>query len=538
MGRAGAARLLRVEPTRIVDERERPYMKAIYSPAFEGATRGRRAVGMGRSLLSMNAALSGARRTLLARIRHQLRNHPQLAPAIRKNVGQIVGEMGIMPTSQSPLATERRQHGEAFRAWAARGCDFDGRTNLAGLQAQIVWEVKTNGECFVRLHEGERHRPWSVPLQLQVLGTDMVPEEKSEVLGNGNVIRSGIEFDARGRRVAFHPYRYHPDDPVAGRRRSLETTRVEASEMLHIFDPLSEPGLVRGIPDLARVLLRIADADKYDDAQLDRQLVAAQYVVFFTTATGALPQAFGELAAAQAGTTIDGEAIADGEAIVEPGSQITLGPGEDVKAPPTPSMGDDYETFTDRLDRSIATAIETPVWDYAGRFDRVNFTSGRIGLIPLRTLWGMQIAHMLVPQFCEPLWETWVRVAALDSKIATGRIRRNPERYFAALWRGEGFEWVDPEKEANASRVLVEDGHATTSEILAARGRDFDSTMEEIAAEAETKRRLGITLQTDQGGTGASRTSTAAPTVPIDGTSSDTGSNTDTAATGEDQHAA
>ena len=41
-----------------------------------------------------------------------------------------------------------------------------------------------------------------VPLQLQLLQSEMLPFEKTEEAANGNRIRCGIEFDANGRVVA------------------------------------------------------------------------------------------------------------------------------------------------------------------------------------------------------------------------------------------------------------------------------------------------------------------------------------------------
>ncbi len=84
---------------------------------------------------------------------------------------------------------------------------------------------------------------------------------------NGNVIRAGIEFARLGRRVAYHLYRAHPADgalaPMSG-NGGIETVRVDASEILHLFRPL-RPGQIRGEPWLARALVKLNELDQYDD---------------------------------------------------------------------------------------------------------------------------------------------------------------------------------------------------------------------------------------------------------------------------------
>ena len=51
-----------------------------------------------------------------------------------------------------------------------------------------------------------------MPLQLQMLPSEMLPLNRNEDLPGGNVIRQGIEFDAIGRRVAYWFLRRHPGD--------------------------------------------------------------------------------------------------------------------------------------------------------------------------------------------------------------------------------------------------------------------------------------------------------------------------------------
>jgi hypothetical protein len=121
----------------------------------------------------------------------------------------------------------------------------------------VAREMFVAGECFVRLRPRRAEDGLLVPLQLQLLQSEMLPFERMEDLGGGRRIRCGIEFDAIGRRLAYHFRRRHPGDstdrggPVMG-GVIPETVRVPASEVLHIYRPI-DAGQIRGLPHVAPV---------------------------------------------------------------------------------------------------------------------------------------------------------------------------------------------------------------------------------------------------------------------------------------------
>ena len=90
--------------------------------------------------------------------------------------------------------------------------DAEGLTFFYGLQRRAVREVFIAGEVFFRIRPRRSEDGLTVPLQLQLLPSEMLPKHLNQILANGHVIRQGIEFDAIGRRVAYHFYRRHPGD--------------------------------------------------------------------------------------------------------------------------------------------------------------------------------------------------------------------------------------------------------------------------------------------------------------------------------------
>ena len=59
-------------------------------------------------------------------------------------------------------------------------------------------------------------------------------------------------------------------------------------------------------------------------------------------------------------------------------------------------------------------------------------------------------------------------------------------------WVPQGWEWVDPLKDAQADALAVESGFRSRAEVIAERGRDAEEVDAEIAADAARAESLGI----------------------------------------------
>ena len=73
--------------------------------------------------------------------------------------------------------------------------------------------------------------------------------------------------------------------PATPSRPALDTVRVPASDMAHLFQALA-PGRLRGITWLAPVLLRLHELDQYEDAALVKAKVAALFTGFIRDPDG------------------------------------------------------------------------------------------------------------------------------------------------------------------------------------------------------------------------------------------------------------
>ncbi|MBC7164967.1 MAG: phage portal protein [Roseovarius sp.] len=105
-------------------------------------------------------------------------------------------------------------------AWTDEA-DADGLTDFYTLQAMVAREMFVAAECFVRMRARRAEDGLLVPLQVQLLQSEMLPFEKTGTAPNGNRIRCGIEFDLTGKRLAYHFRRHYPGDSTDPEHRGL-----------------------------------------------------------------------------------------------------------------------------------------------------------------------------------------------------------------------------------------------------------------------------------------------------------------------------
>jgi len=250
---------------------------------LEGAMSQRRLRGWQPPLENINSLVASGGPRLLARSRELVVTNGYAANACEAFASNLVGD-GIKPSSLIEDPALRDQVQRLWLAWTDEA-DADGLTDFYGLQAMVAREMFVAGECFVRLRPRRAEDGLLVPIQLQLLQSEMLPFDKTETAANGNRIRCGIEFDAIGRRVAYHFRRRHPGDSTDQGMMTPETVRIPAEDVLHIYRPI-DAGQIRGLPHVAPAMVRLFLLDQYDDAELDRKKTAAMFAGFVAGPAG------------------------------------------------------------------------------------------------------------------------------------------------------------------------------------------------------------------------------------------------------------
>lgn len=441
---------------------------------FEGGMGQRRLRGFVASRAHVNTLIQAAGSDMTARARYLIRNSGYAANAVEAFAANAVG-YGIKPKSKAKDPEIRAAIHRLWAQWVDEA-DSEWLTDFYGLQRRAVRELFIAGEVFVRIRPRWPEDGLVVPLQLQLIPSEMLPLTNRS-LDNGNTLRHGIEFDKIGRRVAYHFLRRHPGD-VTDPGLSGETVRVPAQEVIHVVDPV-DAGQLRGVSRFAPAIVKLFLLDQYDDAELDRKKVAAMFAGFVRR---------------PAPEYETGEQDDDGAGIMplEPGQLQILGPGEDITFSTPADVGGQYEAFQYRTLLQISAALGIPYSVLTNDMVKANYSNTRAALLEFRRRIEAFQYSVLVYQFCRPIFARWIATAALSGAIELPNWRARRREYQSAEWLTPKWEWVDPLKDARAEIEQIQAGLKSRAQAVAERGMDVEELDAEIAQDRARERELGL----------------------------------------------
>jgi len=443
---------------------------------FEAAQGNRRLRRFIPSRLHLNTLLMGAGADITARARYLVRNNGYAANAAESWTGNAVGT-GFNPSSRITNARVNARMAALWLRWTDVA-DAEGLTDFGGLQRRAAREMFITGETFLVFRPQPASAGLEVPLQLQLLPTEMLPMNKNEILGNGNTIRCGIEFNPKGQRVAYHFYRRHPGDLTVP-DLTMETVRIPAVDVIHLYDA-ADAGQLRGVSRLAPAIVKLFLLDQYDDAELDRKKVAAMYAMFITSPAPPPESALKK----------DDDRVLD----VQPGQIVELAPGEQMQTSTPADVGQTYEPFEYRTILQISAATGVPYAYVSGDMLKANYSNSRMALLEFRRRVEAWQHAVMVWQMCRKVWERWVDMAVLSGALTLRGYEAKRFEYLACDWRPPKWDWVDPLKDARAEIELINAGLKSRSQSIAERGEDSVQVDMQIAADRQREAKLGISF--------------------------------------------
>ena len=445
---------------------------------FEGGMSSRRLKTFMASRAHVNTMIQTAGQDMTARARYLIRNNGYATNAVESFASNAVGT-GIKPSSNIQAAELKDKIQRLWATWTDEA-DSEWLTDFYGLQRRAAREVFIAGEIFFRFRPRRLEDGLCVPLQMQMLSSEMLPMLNG-LAENGNVIRQGIEFDRIGRRAAYHFLRRHPGD-VTETGLAGETVRVPASSVLHIVDPV-DAGQLRGVSKFAPAVVKLFLLDQYDDAELDRKKVAAMFAGFVRRPEREFDNS--------------GEMDAQGEPLLplEPGQLQILDDGEDITFSQPSDVGGNYEAFQYRTLLQVAAALGMPYANLTADMVKANYSNTRAALLEFRRRVEAFQHSVLVYQLCRPVWAKWMDVAVLSGALDIPGYAQNRREYLGTDWLPPRWDWVDPLKDIKAEIMAIEAKLKSRTQAVAERGYDAAQVDQEIAEDQEREERLGINPQ-------------------------------------------
>lgn len=439
--------------------------------SFDAAAKSRRTEDWRATSTSANSEIRPAIGLLRDRAREMDRNNPYAKKAINVIASNTVGAgIRISIKANEPSRKKVLEVWNEFADYIT--CDFDGRFNFYGLQKLVMRSVALSGEALI-IKERLKFKDGQVPIQLRVIEGDYIDLSKDQTnTNNGGKIVQGIEFDKKGKRVAYWIYTGHPGDQDL---TELTSQRVSANDVIHIYLK-DRPGQERGVPFGTASMVLLKDFKDYQDAELLRQKIASCFALFVQddNADG--------LGSGSSTTT-----ASDMVERVEPGIIEHLPAGKSITfaKPPTTSG---YGEHTKRLLQAIAAGYGITYEALTGDMSMVNFSSGRMGWLEFhRQVTDWQL-NMMIPQMCDGVFAWFCDAAKLAGLIP---------KVIRTEWTAPRREMIDPVKEINGLKEAVRNGFISYQEAVRELGYDPDNLMEELKADMDKLKALGLVLDCD-----------------------------------------
>lgn len=490
--------------------------KAPKSPkAFEFGKMARRLAALPSATAQINTLIRAYGATTLARSRYLCLNDPHVSSACDVYAAALAGG-GVVISSQVADPEKRAALQLAFEDWAL-DADADGITDFYGMQGIIGREVFQAGECFVRFRTRRPDDGIAIPLQLQLIPSEMLPLDYNVPAAQGtNRIEMGKEFDAIGRVVAYHFSTQHPGSDLYNGRGATRV-RVPAEEILHIFRPL-HVGQIRGIPLALPGMVVSAITSLYDDSESERKRVTSMFCVMLEQPSGTTDE--DSVLGQEVAGIVDGRV--EYTYSLEPGAVIPVEPGYNVKPIQPADLGQQYEAFCYRQDTRKAAGLGVPYAAMTADVKHGNFASQRIAMNDFRARVDPVRAMLLCHQFCRKVWRRWLPAAVLAGEAPWSVSEFTADR--AALSRiamiPPRWEYVDPLKDVQAEKLAIDAGLVSRGEVIEARGSDPDRVDERRKADQDRQQALGIDTL---GAISASESSHAGTDKPVTDSEEHTG---------------
>jgi lambda family phage portal protein len=449
-----------------------------------------------------NTALVYALDELRRKSRDQARRNAYAGSAVDRLTSNLVGT-GIVPRSMAgrPIeglsqeaADRTKKEDAAFRAkvqalwldWTDQA-DSVGAHDFYGLQALAVRGMVEGGETFTRLRTRLPQDGLPVPLQLQILEGEHCPHLKTDVT---NRIRQGVQYDGKGKRTGFWLYREHPGDLVMT-ADAFELALVPATDVCHLYRA-QRPSQDRGEPWLARALRTLYDLDGYLDAELVRKKNAARLVGFIRRK---VEEGDGLLGGGPLGTDPPDE---DGASTVEfePGTLQVLADGEDITFSPTPDVGPNFDVFVRESKRQVAAALGMLYEILSGDYSQLNDRTLRAALNDFRRAVEGWQHHLVVFQFCRPIWNRWFDLALLAGalELPPGMTRTQAA---AVKWIPQAWPYIHPVQDVQGKAMEVQAGFSSRTQKVAEGGYDAEVIDAENKADNDRADDLGLAYTSD-----------------------------------------
>lgn len=399
-----------------------------------------------------------------------------------------------------------------FRDWADDDRllqDAEGHYNFGGMMWMAFRNlIGPDGECAGIIHYDEQRQArygarWAT--FVTILDPDRIDTPPDQV-GKEDVFE-GKKLDEHGRMVGFWVSKKHPSEGMTstddiGYTYVPRETPWGRAIGFHFFQK-TRGGQMRGVTKLTTILRRTGQLDTLDDSQVGAailQQVLANYIQTSASAETVAENLAPAAGIARGGVSWDQKLdYYDKAKIRIGGTRIPVMPeGDKIVMEAVDRSNSDPTAFRNNFLREFASAIGISFEQLSQNFSDANYSAARAalleiwrGVISLRKFFTAHVAKLIYSAVIEEA----IFKKRIELPPNAPSFQENRAAYTACAWTGPGMGWIDPQKEANALKTMLE--IKMKSRTVAAGemdGSDIEETFDNIEEERRMADERGFTL--------------------------------------------
>lgn len=384
----------------------------------------------------------------------------------------VIGANGFTLQSKTDPETARKIESlwNEYQSRCGGFVTLDERMSGRDFDIMILRNLLIDGEVFLRrVYDPASKFGW----RYELIDAFDIDPYYSEEFRDGSRVVMGIEFDSRGREVAYHIRRNKNTDCYF----SGERLRIPADQMIHIFRKYL-PDQARGYSMLAPIVVALGHMDAYKEAEIVRaRIMAATLLVWEKTG---------------ADNNMLDEADKNGDLFTktEMGTAQFAPDGYTAKFFQNTSPNSNFGAFWIGLLRSMSNAIGLSYNKASGDYSSVNYSSAREAALEDRAFFE-EFQNFFIENWKDLQFREFLKVSALN-----GLLTVDPATAFAHKFFGRRFHWVDPVKDISALEKELSLKLTDPITELEKRGFDPDEVLDRWAVWEQKCRERGITPPT------------------------------------------
>lgn len=413
-----------------------------------------------------NAEIAVAHDPVKGLVRDLVRNDPHASRAPEVITALVIGT-GIVGRSATGDDALDKKVDALFKKWSEEA-DVDGDLNIDGLIALAFSSMVEGGDALLRRRWRRPSDGLTVPIQIQVMEGDFLDQSVNGLVGDGLTYKLGIGFDGIDRRRAYRIFRGHPGESFGGLSVGLESAKVDAADIIHLFRK-RRPGQLRGISWFASVVGLLRDKGDFQEASLVKKKTESLFGVAITS-----PDSSDGAPALSGQTNADTKRAEDPLAEeLSPGMLMRLKPGEDAKAFAPSAVAGDLDAFMLHTLMSVATGLGLTYDQLTGDMRQANFSSLKAAdRVQRRHIEQLQWL-LVIPKVCNRIWAWFIEAA-----VASGKLQPRDDGY-AVEWTAPGHESIDRKGDLEADLLEVFAHRMTWKQFIERNGYSFRSQLAE-----------------------------------------------------------